>query len=136
MTPSPILSEDVGHLGQAELALLSTIFGALCGLVALAFIETLRSTERFVPRFLKRRAQSRSAGGCLLVALYRFVGVSAAGLGYWPIDAALAGAMPALALTFEEPFEASLTKPLADCRATPSSEGRKGPTNKLAGRND
>lgn len=100
IAPSPLLTEQVGHLSQTSLAFLSAIFGFLCGLLALAFIELMRSTEHFLQRFSSRPYLVAFTGGCALAATYSLFGTGAAGLGIPTIDSALNGVVPALGVAF------------------------------------
>jgi len=100
VAPAPFINEPIGHLGQTAIALLAIALGACCGILALSFIEMMRTFERYLKRFAKHPYAVAACGGAALAAIYKLTGTSAAGLGLPTIDAALHGAIPALALAF------------------------------------
>jgi H+/Cl- antiporter ClcA len=90
--PVPTLHEHVEALSQANLVGLAILFGAICGLVALLLIETMRTLDRRLrPRTAAHPYATAVAGGAVLAVLFRLVGDVYAGLGSSTIGAALAG---------------------------------------------
>jgi H+/Cl- antiporter ClcA len=88
----PVLHQGVAELGQANLVTLSIAFGAICGLIALLLIETMRGFGRRIDPWVGARPYATAlAGGVVLAVLYRMVGDAYAGLGSGTIEAALAG---------------------------------------------
>jgi H+/Cl- antiporter ClcA len=86
------LPGGIAALGQTNLVIMSIAFGAVCGLVALLLIETMRAMEhRLRPRAARHPYATAAVGGVVLAALFRIVGDAYAGLGSATIDAALAG---------------------------------------------
>jgi H+/Cl- antiporter ClcA len=100
VAPSPFVNEATGRLGQPLLAILAIAFGALCGLLALALIEVMRSLEHALERFSARPYSVAFIGGLSLVVIYKFAGTSVSGLGLTAIDSSLHGVVPALAAAF------------------------------------
>lgn len=98
--PVPALHESFGALTQPELVLLSIVFGAAFGLIALTLIETMRGLQKALKRFEKHPYLVAAAGGAALVALYGFAGDGYAGLGLSTIDSALAGTAKLFVLAF------------------------------------
>jgi chloride channel protein, CIC family len=88
----PALPEGIGTLGQTNLVMLSIAFGAICGLVALLLIETMRAFDRRLrPRAASHPYATAMVGGVILAALFRVAGDAYAGLGSATIEAALRG---------------------------------------------
>ena len=88
----PVLPEGIGTLGQTNLVMLSIAFGAICGLVALLLIETMRAFDRRLrPRAAAHPYATAMVGGVILAALFRVAGDAYAGLGSATIEAALRG---------------------------------------------
>lgn len=100
VAPTPHFHVAAGTLNKASLALLSIVFGAMCGLVALTLIESMRGLERALKAASKHPYAVALAGGVLLAVIYRFCGTAPAGLGLPAIQSALAGAVPAIGLLF------------------------------------
>jgi H+/Cl- antiporter ClcA len=98
--PVPALHESFGALNQPELILLSIVFGAVFGLVALVLIETMRALGKALRRFKNHPYLVAAAGGAALVVLYSLAGDSYAGLGIATIDSALAGTAKLFVLAF------------------------------------
>lgn len=97
---TPLVFGPIGHLSQPALALLSVVFGAACGIVALCLIELMRAMERNLKRFADRPYLVALCGGIVLAVIYRLGGVAAAGLGVKVINSTLQGAVPILAMLF------------------------------------
>ena len=89
--PVPAIHDSFGRLTSTALVLLCVGFGALCGLIALAVIETMSALERGLERFSSRPYALAAAGGLLLAVLYHLFGSTYAGLGSGTIEAALSG---------------------------------------------
>jgi len=100
VAPSPFVAEPIGHLGQTTLAFLAIALGALCGMLALLFIEMMRAFERQLKRFSAHPYAVAACGGLALALVYALTGTSSAGLGLPTIDAALYGIVPGLAVAF------------------------------------
>jgi H+/Cl- antiporter ClcA len=90
--PVAALHESVEALSQTNLVVLAIVFGAICGLVALLLIETMRTLDRRLHRAVMARPYATaSAGGVVLALLFRLAGDAYAGLGSPTIAAALGG---------------------------------------------
>ena len=90
--PVPALHESIGALSQTNLVILSITFGAVCGLVALLLIETMRALDhRLRPRAATHPYATAMVGGVILAALFRIAGNAYAGLGSATIESALTG---------------------------------------------
>ena len=90
--PVPTLQEHVEALSQTKLVILAIVFGAICGLVALLLIETMRTLDRRLhSRVASRPYATALVGGVALAVLFRLAGDAYAGLGSSTISAALAG---------------------------------------------
>ena len=98
--PVPVLHDSFGRLTPAELVLLSIVFGAFCGLIALALIETMRGLERGLRRASAHPYWLATGGGVFLAALYHLFGSAYAGLGVETIQGALGGTLHLLLLGF------------------------------------
>jgi H+/Cl- antiporter ClcA len=98
--PVPALPEGLAGLGRAELVGLAILSGALFGLVALLFIESMKGLERALARFARHPYALAAAGGVFLAAFYALAGRDVAGLGVPTIERALAGAGQLTALLF------------------------------------
>jgi H+/Cl- antiporter ClcA len=98
--PVAVLRESFGALNQPELVLLSIMFGAVFGLVALTLIETMRAMEKALKRFEKHPYLIAAFGGVALIGLYSLAGDSYAGLGMATIESAMAGTAKLFVLAF------------------------------------
>jgi H+/Cl- antiporter ClcA len=94
------ISAGVGRLTPVDLVILSVLFGLFFGLVALALIESMRATERYLHRFASHPYAVAFVGGLLLVGLYRIFGGAYSGLGVVTIDDSLDGVFRLAALAF------------------------------------
>ncbi|MGE5276826.1 MAG: chloride channel protein [Acidobacteriota bacterium] len=98
--PVPALQEGFGALPRTELVVLSILFGAAFGLMALVLIETMRGLERALRRFERHPYLVAAAGGVFLAVFFEVAGVQYAGLGVPTIEAALAGTARVVFLAF------------------------------------
>ncbi len=98
--PVPAIHASFGALGRTEIVLLSILFGAVFGLVALALIETMRGLERGLRRFERHPYLVAMCGGVFLALFYAVAGEAYSGLGIETIEAALAGTARIALLAF------------------------------------
>ena len=98
--PVPVLHDSFGRLSPTELVLLCVVFGAFCGLIALALIETMRGLERGLRRASAHPYWLAAGGGVFLAVLYHLFGGAYAGLGVETIQGALGGTLHLLLLGF------------------------------------
>ncbi|BDI34064.1 permease [Capsulimonas corticalis] len=96
--PVPVLHDNFGRLNPTELVLLSVGFGAICGLIALTMIESMRGLERGLHRFSAHPYATAAAGGLFLAVIYHVFGDTYAGLGSTTIEGALSGSLHLLLL--------------------------------------
>src|SRR3954447_10842136 len=92
--PFPALQAPFADTSQVKTILTMLACGALFGLIALLFIETLRLFERTLRRFERRPYLLAAGGGVTLALLYFAAGDTYAGLGTDTINAVLAGTTP------------------------------------------
>jgi H+/Cl- antiporter ClcA len=98
--PFPALATTFADTRQVKTILIMLACGALFGLIALLFIESLRFFERALRRFERRPYLLAAAGGAALVLLYVVAGDAYAGLGTDTINGVLAGTTPIVAGAF------------------------------------
>jgi H+/Cl- antiporter ClcA len=98
--PIPAIHDNFGRLNPTELVLLCVGFGALCGLIALALIETMRGLERGLHRVSAHPYLLAAGGGAFLATLYHLFGSAYAGLGVETISGALGGTLHLVLLGF------------------------------------
>jgi H+/Cl- antiporter ClcA len=98
--PVPHLRESFGRLNQPEMVMLSVLFGAFSGLMALILIEMMRFLEKGLHRFQRHPYRVAVGGGLALVPLYLLAGDQFAGLGTQTIEAALSGTAKLFLLAF------------------------------------
>jgi len=89
--PFPALQAPFADTQQVHTILVMLASGALFGLIALLFIESLRFFERALRRFERRPYLLAAAGGMALVLLYLATGDAYAGLGTDTINGVLEG---------------------------------------------
>jgi H+/Cl- antiporter ClcA len=81
----------LGDIHQISMIAVMAAAGAVLGLVALAFIETMRFAERALRRFEHRPYALAAIGGAALVIFYTGAGPAYAGLGTDTIERVLSG---------------------------------------------
>jgi H+/Cl- antiporter ClcA len=89
--PFPAVQAPFADTRQVHTILIMLACGALFGLIALVFIESLRFFERALRRFERRPYLLAAAGGMALVVLYIAAGDTYAGLGTDTINGVLEG---------------------------------------------
>jgi H+/Cl- antiporter ClcA len=89
--PVPVMHEDFSQFNQTWLILVSLVFGACFGIVALILIEMMRGLENFLRRFERYPYRVAAAGGVFLALLYWTSGDIYAGLGSNTIEGVLSG---------------------------------------------
>lgn len=98
--PVPHLSAGLGNLSQPVMVLLSLVFGAVFGLMALTLIEAMHALERGLRRFRDQPYWVAVGGGAALALFYHLAGGQYAGLGTLTIGTALSGTAKLLLLAF------------------------------------
>lgn len=98
--PFPSLQAPFADTRQVNTILIMLVCGALFGLIALLFIESLRFFERALRRFERHPYVLAAAGGIALVLLYFSTGDAYAGLGTDTINGVLAGTTSVFAGAF------------------------------------
>lgn len=98
--PVPHLSAGLGSLSQPVMVLLSLVFGAVFGLMALTLIEAMHALERSLRRFRDQPYWVAVGGGAALALFYHLAGGQYAGLGTLTIGTALSGTAKLLLLAF------------------------------------
>src|SRR5262247_361220 len=98
--PFPALQQTFADTRQVHTILIMLACGALFGLIALLFIESLRFFERALSRFEHRPYLLAAAGGVALVLLYIAIGDAYAGLGTDTINGVLDGTTSVFAGAF------------------------------------
>jgi H+/Cl- antiporter ClcA len=98
--PFPPLQAPFADTRQVHTILIMLACGALFGLIALLFIESLRVFERALRRFERWPYLLAGAGGVALVLLYMVAGEAYAGLGTDTIDGVLDGTVSVFAGAF------------------------------------
>ncbi len=98
--PVAAIHASLGAFGRIEIVLLSILFGAFFGLVALLLIESMRGVERELRRFERYPYLVAACGGLGLAVLYHFAGSVYSGLGVETIEGTLAGTAKIAFLAF------------------------------------
>ena len=98
--PVAVVHESIATLGRTELVVLSIAFGAICGIIALILIETMRGLEKILRAFGKHPYWVAAGGGAFLALFYTLFGTAYAGLGVPTIEAAVSGTFRLAVLAF------------------------------------